>query len=109
MDFSFTAEQQQISEMVAEFVDREVVPVADEIDHEDEFPWDIVEELADLDLMGMPFPEEYGGAGLDYHAYPAALEEISRGSGGLGTIVAAHISLAGNMLYEFGDEEQKEE
>jgi hypothetical protein len=57
----------------------------------------------------MPFPEEYGGAGLDYHAYPAALEEISRGSGGLGTIVAAHISLACNMLYEFGDEAQKEE
>jgi acyl-CoA dehydrogenase len=59
--------------------------------------------------MGMPFPEEYGGAGLDYHAYPMALEEISRGSGGLGTIVAAHISLAGNMIYEFGDESQKEE
>jgi len=57
--------------------------------------------------MGMPFPEEYGGAGLDYHTYPAALEEISRGSGGLETIVAAHISLAGNMLYEFGNHEQK--
>ncbi|MFW6045892.1 MAG: acyl-CoA dehydrogenase family protein, partial [Natronomonas sp.] len=61
-----------------------------------------------LGLMGMPFPEEYGGAGLDYHAYPAALAELSRGSGGLGTIVAAHISLAGNMLAEFGDESQKE-
>jgi len=57
----------------------------------------------------MPIPEEYGGAGLDYHAYAMALEEISRGSGGLGTIVAAHISLAGNMIYEFGDEAQKQE
>ncbi|WP_440770929.1 acyl-CoA dehydrogenase [Natronorubrum sp. DTA28] len=109
MEFRFTDEQRQIVEMVAEFVDDEVVPIADEIDHEDEFPHELVDELAELGLMGMPFPEEYGGAGLDYHAYPAALEEISRGSGGLGTIVAAHISLAGNMLYEFGDESQKEE
>jgi acyl-CoA dehydrogenase len=109
MDFSLTAEQKQIKEMVAEFVDEEVVPVASEIDHEDEFPWEIVEELGELGLMGMPFPEEYGGSDLDYHAYPMALEEISRGSGGLGTIVAAHISLAGNMVYEFGSHEQKEE
>ncbi|ADB63171.1 acyl-CoA dehydrogenase domain protein (plasmid) [Haloterrigena turkmenica DSM 5511] len=109
MDFSFTDEQRQIVEMVEEFIDEEVVPIADEIDHTDEFPRELVDELAELGLMGMPFPEEYGGAGLDYHAYPAALEEISRGSGGLGTIVAAHTSLAGNMLYEFGDESQKKE
>jgi acyl-CoA dehydrogenase len=109
MDFSLTAEQKQIRDMVAEFVDEEIVPVAADIDHDDEFPHDLVDELADLGLMGMPFPEEYGGADLDYHAYPMALEEISRGSGGLGTIVAAHISLAGNMVYEFGTHEQKEE
>jgi acyl-CoA dehydrogenase len=108
MDFSLTAEQKQIRDMVADFVDEEVVPVASDIDHEDEFPHDLVDELAELGLMGMPFPEEYGGADLDYHAYPMALEEISRGSGGLGTIVAAHISLAGNMVYEFGSHEQKE-
>jgi alkylation response protein AidB-like acyl-CoA dehydrogenase len=109
MDFSLTEEQRQIEEMVAEFVDEEVVPRAKEIDETDEFPWDLVDQMADLGLMGMPFPEEYGGAGLDYHAYPIALEEISRGSGGLGTIVAAHISLAGNMVYEYGTEAQKEE
>ena len=109
MDFSLTAEQKQITDMVAEFVDEEVVPVAAEIDKTDEFPNDLIDQLAELGLMGMPFPEEYGGAGLDYHAYPAALEEISRGSGGLGTIVAAHISLAGNMIYAFGNEEQKRE
>ena len=108
MDFSPTQEQRQIQDMVAEFVDDEVKPRAAEIDETDEFPWDLVDEMADLGLMGMPIPEEYGGAELDYHSYAMALEEISRGSGGLGTIVAAHISLACNMIYAFGNEAQKE-
>jgi alkylation response protein AidB-like acyl-CoA dehydrogenase len=109
MDFSRSAEQKQIEEMVSEFVDEEIKPRATEIDHEDEFPHDLVDEMAELGLMGMPFSEEYGGAGLDYHSYAIGLSEISRGSGGLGTVVAAHISLAGNMLHEFGSESQKEE
>ncbi|SFS01358.1 hypothetical protein SAMN05216559_2486 [Halomicrobium zhouii] len=109
MDFAPTQEQRQIREMVAEFVDEEVVPRASDIDETDEFPQDLVDQMADLGLLGMPISEEYGGAGLDYHAYAMALEEISRGSGGLGTIVAAHISLACNMIDEFGDEDQKEE
>lgn len=108
MDFSLSPEQKQIREMVAEFVDEEIKPRASEIDETDEFPHDLVREMGELGLMGMPFPEEYGGAGLDYHSYALGLAEISRGSGGLGTVVAAHISLAGNMLYEFGTEEQKE-
>jgi len=109
MDFSLSTEQRQIREMVAEFADEEIGPRAAEIDETDEFPWDLVDQMGDLGLMGMPIPEEYGGAGLDYHSYAMALEEISRGSGGLGTIVAAHISLACNMIYEFGDESQKEQ
>ncbi|WP_254537517.1 acyl-CoA dehydrogenase [Halomarina litorea] len=109
MDFSLSPEQKQIEDMVSDFVDEEVVPVAADIDENDEFPADLVGEMADLGLMGMPFPEEYGGAGLDYHSYAIGLSEIARGSGGLGTIVAAHISLAGNMVYEFGDEAQKQE
>jgi len=109
MDFALTQEQRQIRDMVAEFVDDEVVPRAAEIDETDEFPADLIDEMAELGLMGMPIPEEYGGAGLDYHAYPEALVEISRGSGGLGTIVAAHVSLACNMVYEFGDESQREQ
>ena len=108
MDFSLSTEQQQIKDMVSEFVDEEVIPRADEIDAEDEFPWDLVDEMSELGLMGMPFPAEYDGAGLDYHSYAIALEELSRGSGGLGTVVAAHTSLAGNMLYEYGDESQKQ-
>ena len=109
MDFSLSAEQKQIRDMVAEFTDEEIKPRAADIDHDDEFPRDLVSEMGELGLMGMPFPEEYGGAGLDYHSYAIGLEEISRGSGGLGTVVAAHISLAGNMLYEFGTDEQKKE
>jgi alkylation response protein AidB-like acyl-CoA dehydrogenase len=108
MDFTLSTEQKQIRDMVAEFVDEEVVPQASEIDETDEFPAELIDEMSELGLMGMPFPEEYGGAGLDYHSYAIGLEQISRGSGGLGTIVAAHTSLAGNMLYEFGDEEQKQ-
>ena len=108
MEFTLDAEQRQIRDTVASFVDEEVVPRAAEIDETDEFPEDLVSEMADLGLMGMPFPTEYGGSGLDYHSYAIGIEEISRGSGGLGTIVAAHTSLAGNMLYEFGDEHQKE-
>ncbi|MCD2202173.1 acyl-CoA dehydrogenase [Halobacterium sp. KA-6] len=109
MDFSLSDEQRQIKEMVSEFVDEEVIPRAADIDHDDEFPQDLVEEMSDLGLMGMPFPEEYDGAGLDYHSYAIALEELSRGSGGLGTVVAAHTSLAGNMLYQYGDDDQKAE
>ena len=109
MDFSLSDEQRQIEEMVSEFVDEEVIPRAADIDHDDEFPQDLIEEMSDLGLMGMPFPEEYDGAGLDYHSYAIALEELSRGSGGLGTVVAAHTSLAGNMLYQYGDDDQKSE
>jgi alkylation response protein AidB-like acyl-CoA dehydrogenase len=109
MDFTPTAEQRQIREMVEQFADEEIQPRAAEIDETDEFPRDLVDRMAELGLMGMPIPEEYGGAGLDYHAYAMALEEISRASGGLGTVVAAHVSLACNMIYEYGDEAQKEE
>ncbi|MEF8776449.1 MAG: acyl-CoA dehydrogenase [Haloarculaceae archaeon] len=108
MDFQLTPEQRQIRDMVADFVDEEIVPRAAEIDETDEFPDTVVDQMADLGLMGMPIPEEYGGAGLDYHSYAAALAEISRGSGGVGTIVAAHTSLACNMVYEFGSEAQRE-
>ena len=109
MDFALSPEQRQIRDTVSSFVDEEVAPRAAELDRTDEFPADLVADLGDLGFMGMPFPEEYEGAGLDYVSYALALAEISRGSGGLGTVVAAHTSLAGNMLYAFGDEAQKEE
>ncbi|PSQ59479.1 acyl-CoA dehydrogenase [Halobacteriales archaeon SW_7_71_33] len=108
MEFALSTEQRQIRDTVADFVDEEVAPRAAEIDREDEFPRDLIDRMADLGLMGMPFPEAYGGAGLDYHSYAVGLEEISRGSGGLGTVVAAHTSLAGAMLYEHGTDRQRE-
>ena len=109
MDFTLDTEHKQIKDMVSEFTDEEIKPRAKEIDKEDEFPANLIDEMAELGLLGMPIAEEYGGAGLDYHAYATALEEISRGSGGVGTIVAAHISLACNMIDDFGNEAQKEE
>ena len=109
MDFAPTTEQRQIQEMVEQFADEEIQPRAAEIDETDEFPRDLVDRMAELGLMGMPIPEEYGGAGLDYHAYAMALEEISRASGSLGTVVAAHVSLACNMIHEYGDETQRSE
>lgn len=109
MELSLSAEQKQIRDTVAEFVDEEVAPRASEIDKNDEFPRDLIEEMAGLGLMGMPFPENWGGAGLDYHSYAIGVEEISRGSGGLGTVVAAHISLAAGMINDFGDDRQRDE
>jgi len=108
MDFAPTTEQAQIRETVAEFADEEIAPRAAEIDASDTFPRELIEEMAELGLLGMPIPEAYGGAGLDYHAYVFALEEISRASGGLGTVVAAHTSLACNMIFEYGTEPQRE-
>lgn len=109
MDLEISPEHRQIQETVSTFVDEEIIPVASEIDKTDQFPAELLDEMGELGLLGMPFPEEYGGAGLDYHAYATCLAEISRGSGGVGTIVAAHTSLAGNILYEYGSPEQKRE
>ncbi|MFA9517228.1 acyl-CoA dehydrogenase family protein [Halopenitus sp. H-Gu1] len=109
MDLAFSDEQRRIRKAVAEFVDEEVIPRAAAIDETDEFPADLVDRMGELGFLGMPFPEEYGGAGLDYHAYAMGLEEIARGSGGLATIVAAHTSLAGNVLFEFASESTQQE
>lgn len=107
MNFEPCAEHRAVREMVAEFVDAEVVPQAAEIDRTDTFPIELVDSMAQLGLLGMPFDESVGGAGLDYHAYILGLIEISRGSGALGTIVAAHTSLAGAMIAEYGTESHR--
>ncbi len=107
MEFELAPAQRQIRQTVSEFVDREVIPVAAEIDATGEFPAALIKEMGELGLLGMPFPEEYGGAGLSYHAYVSCLAEISRGSGALGTILGAHTSLAAHLLFQHGTTAQK--
>lgn len=107
MDLSLSEEQRQVRATVRDFTDREIVPIAAEIDATDTFPRELIEEMAELGLLGMPFPMEFGGSGMDYHAYALALEEIARGSGSVATIVAAHTSLAGTMLANYGTEDQR--
>ncbi|MTI82693.1 MAG: acyl-CoA dehydrogenase [Firmicutes bacterium] len=107
MDFNLTKDQQMIRDVVRDFAQNEIVPRAVEIDRTGEFPLDIVKKLAEMDLMGLPFPEEYGGAGADYISYSLALEEISRACGSTGLTYEAHISLGCMPIYLFGTEEQK--
>ena len=107
MNFDLTKDQQLIRDVVKDFAQNEIVPRATEIDRTGEFPMDIVKKLADMDLMGLPFPEQYGGAGADYISYCLALEEISRACASTGLTYEAHISLGCTPIYLFGSEEQK--
>lgn len=107
MDFQLTEEHQMIRRMVRDFVEREIAPRADKIDESDEFPWDIFHRMAELGLLGMPFPEEYGGSGGDYLGLVIALEEVARASGSVAITFDAHTSLCCEPLYLFGTQEQK--
>ena len=107
MDFALTEEQELFRKSVREFAEKEIMPRAHEIDQKGEFPWDIVRKMAELGLMGLPFPEEYGGAGGDAISYAIAVEEIARASGSVAITYSAHISLACTPIYLFGTEEQK--
>ena len=107
MDFRLTDAQQGVREAVREFAEREIRPVAHLYDEKGEFPWEIVNKMASLGLMGMPFPEEYGGAGMDYVSYALALEEIARQDGGIALTVASHNSLCSNHIYQAGTKDQK--
>ena len=84
-----------------------MAPVAEELDRESRFPYELVAELAELGLMGMPFPEEYGGAGTDTVSYAIAVEELTRVDSSLAITMAAHVSLGSMPIYLFGTEEQK--
>ncbi len=108
MDFELTDEQELIREAVREFAESELAPIAAELDRDHRFPEEILPKLADLNLMGMPYPEKVGGAGADYVSYVIAIEEISRACASTGIIVSAHASLATWPVYRFGTEAQKE-
>ncbi len=107
MDFALNEEQEMFRKTIREFAEKEIMPRAQEIDLKGEFPWDIIRKMADLGLMGLPFPEEYGGAGGDTISYAIAVEEIARASGSVAITYSAHISLACSPIYLFGTEEQK--
>ena len=107
MDFDLTAEQELVRQTVREFALERVAPVAEELDRESRFPYELVAELAELGLMGMPFPEELGGAGADTISYAIAVEELTRIDSSLAITLAAHISLGSMPIFLFGTEEQK--
>src|ERR1700754_1587901 len=102
-----TDEQRAITEMVRQFVDNEVIPVAEEHDHEDSFPEAVVEQMRELGLFGVTIPEEYGGMGLDLTTYAMIVEELSRGWISVSGIVNTHF-IGSYLLMKFGADEQKE-
>ena len=107
-DSPFLSEEHlQIREMVREFALREVAPIAADLDEHKRFPHETIPKLAELGLLGVPFPTEYGGAGLDHVAYMIVVEELSRVCGTTGITVAAHTSLGTTPIYAFGTEEQR--
>ena len=107
MDYQLSEEHLLFQETVREFAEREIAPRAAEIDATDRFPRDIFERMAELGLLGIPFVEEYGGAGGDYLSLLIALEEIARASGTVAIILDAHTSLCCEPIHLFGSEEQK--
>jgi short/branched chain acyl-CoA dehydrogenase len=109
MDFDLSPEHELIRRTVREFAEGEVAPVAEELDRRKAFPYEIVEKLGKLNLMGIPFPVEYGGGGGDTLAYALAVEELTRVDSSVAITLCAHTSLGTQPVYLFGSEEQKQE
>jgi short-chain 2-methylacyl-CoA dehydrogenase len=109
MDFDLSPDHELIRRTVREFAEGEVAPVAEELDRTKSFPYEIVAELGRLNMMGIPFPQEYGGAGSDTLAYTLAVEELARVDSSVAITVCAHTSLGTQPVYLFGSEEQKRE
>jgi short-chain 2-methylacyl-CoA dehydrogenase len=108
VDLDLAPEHELIRSTVREFAEQRVAPVAEELDREERFPYDLVAELAELGLMGMTIPEQYGGAGTDAVSYAIAIEELTRVDSSVAITVAAHHSLGTLPIYYFGDEEQRQ-
>src|SRR5215210_5494691 len=107
MQFDLNEEQQQIRRLVRDFADGEVRPVAEELDREKRFPYELVSQMGALGLMGIPYPEEYGGGGADTLSYALVVEELARVDSSVAITLAANTSLATWPIYAFGSEEQK--
>jgi len=109
MDFELTTEQRLLRDTVREFARQEVAPVAEELDREKRFPYEIVEKMGKLGMMGIPFPTEYGGGGADTLSYVLAIEELARVDSSVCITVAAHTSLGTMPIHLWGNEEQASE
>ena len=109
MDFHLTTEQQMIRDLCRNFVKNEIVPVAEEMDQTGEFPYHVWKKMGDLGMIGIPFPEEYGGGGMDWLSMMIAMEEISRGDASLGVSLLDSVTLPANLIFTFGTEEQKQQ
>jgi butyryl-CoA dehydrogenase len=107
MDFELTEEQRMFRRMVRDFAEKEIAPRAEEIDETDRFPDDLFRRMGELGILGLPFPEEYGGSGGEYTSMVIALEEIARVSGSMAITLDAQTSLCCEPIYLFGTEEQK--
>lgn len=109
MNFDLSPEQELIRDTVRSFARDRVAPVAEALDREHRFPYELVTEMAGLGLMGIPFPEEYGGGGGDTLSYAIAIEELTRVDSSVAITVAAHTSLGTMPIYLFGTDEQKQQ
>jgi short/branched chain acyl-CoA dehydrogenase len=109
MDFDLPDDHRLLRDTVRDFAQREVAPVAEELDRTHAFPYEIVRRLGELDLMGIPFPERYGGAGGDSLAYALVVEELARVDSSVAITLCAHTSLGTQPIYLFGSEPQREE
>jgi short/branched chain acyl-CoA dehydrogenase len=109
MSYELTEEQDLLRRTVRDFAESKVAPVAEELDREERFPYELVQQLAELGLMGIPIADEYGGAGADTVSYAIAIEELTRIDSSVAITVAAHTSLGTMPIYLYGSEEQKQE
>ncbi len=108
MNLTFTEEQNMMRKMVQDFAQNEVAPEVEKMDREDEFPAHLVKKMGELGLMGIPIPEEYGGAGMDFTSYIIAIHELSKVSASVGVILSVHTSVGTKPILYFGTEEQKQ-
>lgn len=108
MDFNLTKDQRDLQQMVRDFAENEIAPIAAQIDASDEFPRELIRKMGELGLLGIPIPEEYDGVGADFLSYMLAIEEISYASASVGVILAVHTSVGTMPILNFGSEEQKQ-
>ena len=108
MEFNVPKTHELFRQMIREFVEKEVKPIAAEVDEEERFPIETVEKMAKIGIMGIPIPKQYGGAGGDNLMYAMAVEELSKACGTTGVIVSAHTSLGTWPILKFGNEKQKQ-